>query len=66
MTREFEVYVVDAIKASIWWQAPVQVGQVLSRVTDTCEVANCRACGVYHGVAKAEVLEANGLAARPV
>lgn len=64
--REFEIYVVDEVKASLWWQAPVAVGQVLSRATDNCEVSQCRACGVHHGIAKREVLEANGLAARRV
>lgn len=64
--REFEIYVVDVVKASLWWQSPVEAGQVLSRGTETCEVANCRACGIFHGIAPAEVLEANGLAARRV
>lgn len=64
--REYEIYVVDPVKASIWWQEPVEEGQILSRATDTCTVADCRACGIYHGVAPAEVLEAKGLAARQV
>lgn len=64
--REFEIYVVDVVKASIWWQAPVEIDQVLSRVTDDCAIANCRGCGVHHGIAKREVLEQHGLAARRV
>jgi len=64
--KRFEVYVVDPVRASVYWGAPVEKGFVVSRVTDDCEAADCRACGVYHGVAKPEVLEQNGLAARRV
>jgi hypothetical protein len=62
--REYEVYVVDPVKASIWKGSVAVLGEVVSRGTDDCEVAECRACGVLHGVAAPEALERNGLAAR--
>lgn len=66
MTRDYEIYVVDEVKASIWWKAPVEKGFVVSRGTDDCDVADCRACGTLHGIASPDVLERNGLAARSV
>lgn len=64
MGVEYEVYVVDPVRASIWWQAPIERGTVVSRGTTDCDVANCQACGVLHGVANPETLEKHGLAAR--
>lgn len=64
--REFEIYVVDEVKAALYWGAPIEKGFVVSRATDDCAVASCRACGVLHGIASAKVLEQNGLAARRV
>lgn len=66
MSREYEIYVVDEVKAAIYWGAPVAQGTVVSRGTDSCEIANCGACGTLHGIAKPEILERNGLAAREV
>lgn len=64
--RHYEIYVVDEVKAALWWKSPVKKNQVLSIVTDDCAVANCNQCGVLHGVAKPDVLEKHGLAARSV
>ena len=63
---EFEIYVVDEVRASVWNGALVKQGDVVSRATDDCDTPNCQACGTLHGVASSETLEKNGLAARRV
>ena len=62
--RRYEIYVIDPVRASIWYQTQVTAGQVISTVDDECETANCQHCGTLHGVAAPSMLEKNGLAAR--
>lgn len=62
----YEIYVVDVVKAAIWWGSPVALGEIVSRGTIQCDTTNCRQCGVFHGVADPITLEKNGLAARRV
>jgi hypothetical protein len=66
MARTYEIYVVDPVKASIWKGDIAKAGEVVSVGTDNCEIAECRACGILHGIAPAEDLERKGLAARRV
>lgn len=63
---EYELFVVDPVRASLWWGDVLKKNDVVSRGTSECDTANCRACGDLHGVADSVTLEKNGLAVRRV
>ena len=62
----YEIYVVDPVRAALWWGAPISAGTVVSEADSECpnNTAGCQACGTLHGIAHPEILEKNGLAAR--